>query len=76
MNRFNLDSTCKRCAPEYGNHGRSGRGTRILLHIEEDIYAWADEFKVEQVVKNYVSNACPSCQRGYGDRGKDGSKRR
>lgn len=31
---------------------------KILLHIEEDIYAWADEFKVEQVVKNYVSNAC------------------
>ena len=33
-------------------------GAKILLHIEEDIYAWADEFKVEQVVKNYVSNAC------------------
>lgn len=23
----------------------------------EDVYAWADEFKVEQVVRNYVSNA-------------------
>lgn len=23
----------------------------------EDIYVWADEFKVEQVVRNYVSNA-------------------
>ena len=33
-------------------------GAKILLHTEEDIYAWADEFKVEQVVKNYVSNAC------------------
>ena len=33
-------------------------GAEILLHTEEDIYAWADEFKVEQVVKNYVSNAC------------------
>ena len=34
------------------------QGQKILLHTEEDIYAWADEFKVEQVVKNYVSNAC------------------
>lgn len=33
-------------------------GAKIFLHTEEDIYAWADEFKVEQVVKNYVSNAC------------------
>ena len=33
-------------------------GAKILLHTEEDIYAWADEFKVEQGVKNYVSNAC------------------
>ena len=33
-------------------------GAKILLHTEEDIYAWEDEFKVEQVVKNYVSNAC------------------
>ena len=33
-------------------------GAKIMLHTEEDIYAWADEFKVEQVVRNYVSNAC------------------
>ena len=33
-------------------------GAKIFLHTEEDIYAWADQFKVEQVVKNYVSNAC------------------
>ena len=32
-------------------------GAKIMLHTEEDIYAWADEFKVEQVVRNYVSNA-------------------
>lgn len=26
-------------------------GAKIMLHTEEDIYAWADEFKVEQVVR-------------------------
>ena len=37
---------------------------------------WADEFKVRsRFVKNYVSNAMSSCQRGYGDRGKNGSKK-
>ena len=33
-------------------------GAKIIFRAEEDIYAWADEFKVEQVVRNYVSNAC------------------
>ena len=30
---------------------------KVIFNVSEDIYAWADEFKVEQVVRNYVSNA-------------------
>ena len=51
-------------------------GAKIMLHTEEDIYAWADEFKVEQVVRNYVSNACHHVSGVYGDRSEDGAKRR
>lgn len=30
---------------------------QVIFRQEESVYVWADEFKVEQVVRNYVSNA-------------------
>ncbi len=30
---------------------------QVIFRQEEPVYVWADEFKVEQVVRNYVSNA-------------------
>lgn len=30
---------------------------KVIFRQTENIYVWADEFKVEQVVRNYVSNA-------------------
>ena len=30
---------------------------QVQFHQEEPVYVWADEFKVEQVVRNYLSNA-------------------
>lgn len=30
---------------------------RMIFRQKEPVYVWADEFKVEQVVRNYVSNA-------------------
>lgn len=30
---------------------------KIFFHQEEPVYVWADEFKVEEVVTNYISNA-------------------
>lgn len=30
---------------------------KVMFNAEENIYAWADEYKVEQVVRNYISNA-------------------
>lgn len=32
-------------------------GIRVIFRQEKRVYVWADEFKVEQVVRNYVSNA-------------------
>ena len=30
---------------------------------DEPVYVWADEFKVEQVIRNYMSNAIPPSER-------------
>ncbi len=30
---------------------------KIIFRQEESVYVWADEFKTEQVVRNYISNA-------------------
>lgn len=30
---------------------------KVIFEVEEPVYVWADEFKVEEVVTNYVSNA-------------------
>lgn len=32
-------------------------GIQVIFRPQESVYVWADEFKVEQVVRNYVSNA-------------------
>ncbi len=36
---------------------RQQKEARVILSQKEPVYVWADEFKVEQVVLNYVSNA-------------------
>lgn len=33
------------------------KGARVLRNTKEPIFVWADEYKVEQVVRNYFSNA-------------------
>ncbi len=35
----------------------SQKGAKIIFREEEPVVVWADEYKVEQVVRNYVSNA-------------------
>lgn len=30
---------------------------KVIFRQQESVYVWADEFKVEQVIRNYVSNA-------------------
>ena len=33
------------------------KGVKINFVMEESVYVWADEFKAEQVIRNYISNA-------------------
>ena len=33
------------------------KGAKIIFNEQMTVYAWADEYKVEQVVRNYISNA-------------------
>ena len=37
------------------------KGIHLIFKTNEPLYVWADEFKVEQVVTNYVSNAINHC---------------
>lgn len=37
------------------------KGIQLIFQAEEPVYVWADEFKVEQVVTNYISNAINHC---------------
>lgn len=33
------------------------KGAKMIFRQQEPVYVWADEFKTEQVVRNYISNA-------------------
>lgn len=33
------------------------KGITVLFEVEEPVYVWADEFRIEQVITNYMSNA-------------------
>lgn len=33
------------------------QGAKVIFRKPDPVYVWADEFKVEQVIRNYVSNA-------------------
>lgn len=38
------------------------KGIRLIFQETEEIDVWADEFKVEEVVTNYISNAINHCE--------------
>lgn len=38
------------------------KGIHITLELGEPIYVWADEFKIEEVVQNYLNNAINHCK--------------
>lgn len=33
------------------------KGVKLIYEVQEPIYAWADEYKLEEVLNNYISNA-------------------
>ncbi len=38
------------------------KGIRLIFKEKDPVYVWADEFKIEQVVTNYISNAMNHCE--------------
>ena len=56
MERFDLTALIAGVVQSAGILAQQ-KGAQILFRETEPVYAWADEFKVEEVVTNYVSNA-------------------
>lgn len=54
--RFNLTSLIRNILNSTKILG-SGREITVRFDDSQDVYAWADEFKIEEVVTNYISNA-------------------
>lgn len=38
------------------------KGIHLIFKETEEVYVWADEFKIEEVVTNYISNAIHHCE--------------
>ena len=56
MERFDLVSLVKGVIQSASILAQQ-KEAKILFNEEEPVYVWADEFKVEEVVTNYISNA-------------------
>lgn len=56
MERFDLVSLVKGVIQSASILAQQ-KEAKLLFNEEEPVYVWADEFKVEEVVTNYISNA-------------------
>lgn len=56
MERFDLTALVRGVVQSAGILGQQ-KGAKIIFEQEQSVYAWADEFKIEEVITNYVSNA-------------------
>ena len=56
MERFDLTSLIKGVIQSAGILAQQ-KEARIIFNETEPVYVWADEFKIEEVVTNYISNA-------------------
>ncbi|MBR4720105.1 MAG: two-component sensor histidine kinase [Lachnospiraceae bacterium] len=61
MERFDIVEMISNCIQKDDILIRQKGITVDLRHEESPMYVWADEFKVEQVVNNYLSNAIHYC---------------
>lgn len=56
MERFDLTALVRGVVQSAGILGQQ-KGAKINFEQEQPVYAWADEFKIEEVITNYISNA-------------------
>lgn len=54
--RFNITDLISGVIESYGIMIRQ-REVKVNFHQREAVYAWGDQFKIEQVIRNYISNA-------------------
>lgn len=60
MERFNITELVRSCV-QSGAILAKQNGITVFMEESADIYAWADEFKAEEVFMNYFSNAVNHC---------------
>lgn len=56
MERFNLTTLIQGVIQSAGILAQQ-KEAKIIFNMKEPVYVWADEFKIEEVVTNYISNA-------------------
>ncbi len=56
MERFNLSDLIQGVLSSVEILARQNE-IKIINNVEEDIYVWADEYQIEEVLTNYISNA-------------------
>ena len=57
MERFNVSEVVKGIAQSYALFVQQ-KGGKLRLNIQKPLYVWSDELKIEEVLSNYLSNAC------------------
>ncbi|MDD3204363.1 MAG: ATP-binding protein [Lachnospiraceae bacterium] len=61
MERFNLTDLIRNTIQSVAILLKQNEITVDLQEMSEPVYVWADEFKIEEVFRNYVSNAINHC---------------
>lgn len=61
MERFDLAALIKGCV-QASEILLKQQEIQVKLLMEESVYVWADEFKIEEVFNNYLSNAVNHCE--------------
>ena len=57
MERFNVAEVIEGIAQSYSLFIQQKEG-KLRLKIQNPLYVWGDELKIEEVLTNYISNAC------------------
>lgn len=57
MERFNVAEVIEGLAQSYALFVQQKEG-KLRLNVQKPLYVWSDELKIEEVISNYLSNAC------------------
>ncbi len=60
MERFDLNSLMNACVNSFAQMCEQ-KGIKMIYHDEPGLFVWADVYQVEEVIRNYISNAVNHC---------------